>query len=274
MPRKWRIKESSAGVLLVRVKKDLKDRFHSICAAHRVSMEQTLCKLIRQAIQNQPIGKQLFKGTARPLGEIGRVVETHPILSYYGKTKEQAFPLILVIGREPGTSMEIADFDGPYDFRKYFGSGFWNTAYGLIGESVELRCKELKAVCERLQGSPIIFGNSLPIGAKFNDHAVHAKRAAVSDEAVQGHIEKVFAFDLISRVRLVIMAGLHKPAFARSKEAVESLCKQKGIPVAETEYFCGQNKNKIREALTNGDVLKISEIVSAFLELDTTQSKE
>jgi hypothetical protein len=57
----WRVSTKKGGVVLVKVKKDLKERFHNMCSARHVSMEQIICKLLRQALAGKKIGEGLFK---------------------------------------------------------------------------------------------------------------------------------------------------------------------------------------------------------------------
>lgn len=193
------------------------------------------------------------------------MAQTHPILLYFDKTDRKDFPLALMIGREPNTSMEIAEEAGPYDFRQYPTAQFWNIAYGLMAESVGLQAWQLKKLCVQKQGSPLLFGNSLPIGIKFKDPEVHVKRETINNETAQRHIQKVFSFDLISRVRLVIMSGLESSAFAASRNAVKSECNTRGIHFAETPFLFGRNKSKINQILTDADRTQIKGIISAFL---------
>jgi len=58
---KWKVSSKNGGILLVKVKKDLKERFQNMCSARHKSMEQTICRLLRQLLNDEIVGKSLFK---------------------------------------------------------------------------------------------------------------------------------------------------------------------------------------------------------------------
>jgi hypothetical protein len=159
-----------------------------------------------------------------------------------------------MIGREPNTDMTIVDEKGPYDFRDYPRAQFWNIAYGIVAEQMQLQAWQLKELCVRKDSSPILFANSLPIGSKFRAVDTDEKRRSVTAENAKEHIRNVFSFsDLIQRVSLVIMSGL------------DEICGALGIQVAATPFFFGPNKAKIDLALSTADRSKLTAIGSAFL---------
>jgi hypothetical protein len=194
------------------------------------------------------------------------MLHNHPILFYFGTTDKKEFPLALMIGREPNTDMTIVDEKGPYDFRDYPRAQFWNIAYGIVAEQMQLQAWQLKELCVRKDSSPILFANSLPIGSKFRAVDTDEKRRSVTAENAKEHIRNVFSFsDLIQRVSLVIMSGLDDEVFAASRSEVRQICGALGIQVAATPFFFGPNKAKIDLALSTADRSKLTAIGSAFL---------
>lgn len=136
----------------------------------------------------------------------------HPALLYFDKTREQSFPLALIIGREPNSKMEMGTHAGTYDWREYPRAGLWNMSYSLMAEAVHMRGYELKRICLRCNGSPILIGNALPHGVESKVLNKKPQRMAVQYRASQ-HINTIFSFaDLISRVELVVMSGFIRRA--------------------------------------------------------------
>jgi len=129
----------------------------------------------------------------------------HPSLSYFGDTRSQSFPLLLVIGREPNTSLPIDKCIAPYDFRDHYPKGkFWDNAYGLLAEVAGSTCKQLKRLCIKVNASPVIFANALPIGIENKVPDKRSGRRSVAQGA-EGHITFIFFQDeLIDRVSMVI----------------------------------------------------------------------
>lgn len=189
----------------------------------------------------------------------------HPALLYYGNTREQVFPLVLVIGREPSTDMAMGSHAGLYNFREYPHAGIWNIAYSLIAEKVDLKGWKLKRICERVGSSPIVFGNALPIGVNSAVADKRPYRLAVQNKARQ-HVRNVFSFaDLMSRVGFVLMSGLHGTEFSESREAIVEQCLQWDLPSVWLPFFRGPSKARIKQELTPADRARISEIALAFL---------
>lgn len=189
----------------------------------------------------------------------------HPALLYYRSTREQVFPLVLVIGREPNTEMSMGSHAGPYNFREYPYTGIWNIAYSLVAEEVSLKGWKLKRICEKVGSSPIVFGNALPVGIKSAVPNKLPYRLAAQNKARQ-HVQNVFAPDeLISRVGLVLISGLDLAEFSESREAIAEQCLRWSLPSVWLPFFRGPNKATIKQGLTPAGKAKISEIALAFL---------
>src|SRR5437588_1715830 len=117
-----------------------------------------------------------------------------------------------------------------------------------MAASVDLRIQEFKSICFANQASPIVIANALPIGVPFGDRQVDAKRSEVTSDASQDHVGRVFSFDLISRVELVVMTGLDW-RFVQSRQAIECQCKMRRIQFVNTAYFFLLFMKKIKEEL-------------------------
>ena len=191
----------------------------------------------------------------------------HPALLYYGNTREQVFPVVLVIGREPNADSAMGSHAGAYNFREYPYAGIWNIAYSLMAEEIGLKGQRLKRICERARSSPFLFGNALPLGITNAVPNKLPQRLAVQNEARQ-HIQNVFSFeDLISRVRLVLLSGLHGTEFSKSCEAIAEQCQRWNLPSVSLPFFRGPNKVRIKQQLALVDRSRMSEVGSAFLEI-------
>lgn len=191
---------------------------------------------------------------------------THPALLYFGNTLELNCQLVLMMGREPNTDYRIVSGAGPYDFREYPKAAFWNIAYGLVAQSVQMTGAKLKQVCIHKNASPILFANSLPIGIKSSVDDKLQDRRKVTTESAQNHVRSVFALDdFISRVRIVIMSGLSENVFDASRRAIRIECDSRSIHVAEVPFFFGPNKAKIDAVLTDFDRVRLREVASGFI---------
>lgn len=194
------------------------------------------------------------------------MTETHPILTYFRETKQASFPLVLAVGREANTDLQMENRDGAYDFRLFPHASFWNNAYGILAESVGLECWRLKDICTKSECSPLVVGNCLPIGIKNDVRNKRAVRMRVSEDAKRDHVQAMFSLRvLVDRVGMVVMSGVDDAVFDASREVVVSECRRRGVQAAEVPFFYGGNRPAIERKLTTEDWAKIKEITSAFL---------
>lgn len=190
----------------------------------------------------------------------------HPLIQSYANTLAHTFPLILVIGREPNTDLPITTDHGHYDFRAYPNCGFWNIAYSTVARTVQLTTGQFKQRCQDDNGAPIIFADALPIGLKQAVGNKQVYRAALSPEAITQHIARLFAYQpLISRVRLVMTAGLYRPTFDVAITQIEAQCQERAIAYRHLPFFFGTNSPKIQAVLTDSDRAAIRQIIAQFL---------
>ena len=222
----------------------------------------------------------------------------HGILLSFGTTIDHAFPLILIIGREPNTDLRIVNDLGKYDFREAPHCGFWNTSYGTIArigagstlpavsaaqaanqteahpphsadaqrlKNKTLTTRQLKQLCVLKQSSPIIYADALPIGLKYHVVGKHDYRSQIAPETIHQHIANIFAHTiLIDRVRLVLTSGLQDQAFERAKHWIEHICQERHTAIMHLPFFYGNNTPKILTALDDGCRHVIKEIVDKF----------
>jgi hypothetical protein len=197
----------------------------------------------------------------------------HPILTYFGQTRSRSFPLAMFIGREPNTSLAIGKGIGPYDFRNHYPKGkFWDNAYGVLAEVSESTGQHLKRLCIKSNASPIVFGNSLPIGIEGKIRDKRINRKAVAPEEAAKHIGNIFAqSELVTRVQIVIASGLDGAELMASRRAIEAECSEKRKHLVQIPFLYGRNRPKIRVALTDADRVKMREIYRAFKEHATQE---
>lgn len=190
----------------------------------------------------------------------------HPCILTYGKTPETDIPLVLVVGREPNEDIPATPDCGEYRFRAAPYCGLWNVAFGLLGsQGVPLRSTaELKKQAEIANSCPLIFADALPLTLRHAARNKAALRAAISDEAIEAHVNAVFSHrHLISRVRVVILSGLDR-SFDRSVKLYEERCLERGIPLFHLPFFYPTNTRKIRDAVRPELRGELAEVLAAF----------
>lgn len=190
----------------------------------------------------------------------------HPIILYYDETATAKFPLILIIGREPNSDQIIANTTGQYDFSNHPRCGFWNTSYGMLARVVGLDTRGLKQQCIARHSSPIIYADSLPHGLPNHVADKRIYRSKITEADTEAHITNVFSHrQLIDRVQIVVMSGLHNEVFSYAREAIARRCALKAIPVVHLPFFYGTNTRRIQAALTAEDRRTINSIYELFL---------
>lgn len=142
---------------------------------------------------------------------------------------------------------------------------FWNISYGLLGRSVGLATRELKAEARKRQAAPIIYADSLPIGLK-NEVADKNRRRFVDASLVHQHITRIFDYlPLLDRVDIVLASGLSGDVFKTSVTGIRELCKASGKEYAELPFFYGTNTPKIKDAVTDDLNNLIRHVMERFL---------
>jgi hypothetical protein len=175
----------------------------------------------------------------------------HPILCLFGHSADAAFPLVLVIGREPNGPYPVTNYVGNYDFRDAPRCAFWNTAYGVAARLLGTHTSALKQRAVLQNGSPIVFADALPHSIPTRVGAKHLQRAALPATDVVRHVDNLFSHEaVIGRVRLVIASGLQAGVFTAALRAIERNCAELGLPLAETAFFYGTNVPKIMDQLS------------------------
>ncbi len=191
----------------------------------------------------------------------------HPTILYFDETAAAPFPLILVIGREPNSDLTIANAVGRYDFRTNPRVGFWNTSYGMLAHVVGLDTRGLKQLCGERRGSPIIYADSLP--RCLRNHVVDKRthRIQITEAEVEEHIVNVFSHrQLIDRVQLVIMSGLHDDVFRYARDVIDRRCEREKIRAIHVPFFYGTNTQRIQATLTEETRTGIKFIYEGFLQ--------
>lgn len=190
----------------------------------------------------------------------------HPCILSYGNTPTTDIPLVLVVGREPNEDIPATPDCGEYKFRAAPYCGLWNVAFGLLGSqgSPPRSTAEVKRQAEAVNACPLIFADALPLTLKHAAKNKAALRAAISDDAIEAHVDAVFSHDhLIGRVRVVILSGLDG-SFRRSVMRYQERCEKRGIPLYQLPFFYPTNTRKIRDAASPDLRRRLSEVLTSF----------
>lgn len=203
------------------------------------------------------------------------VISGHPCLLSFRRTPIADFPLVLVVGREPNEDIPATAACGSYDFRGASRCAFWNIAYGLLGSSgtPPRSTGQAKDQADHANASPLAFSDALPLTLRHSAKDKAAKRLAISDVAIEAHVQAVFSHrHLIDRVRVVILSGLAGPSFKRSVEHYEQMCADRDIALFHLPFFYPTNMPKIREQMTNELRDYLAEVLAAFDAFSARQS--
>lgn len=176
-------------------------------------------------------------------------MEEHPILVYYKDTLKYNFPLILFVGREPNTENILNSKIDKFDFDDHPRCAFWNTAFGVVGYFEELNIREVKNKFRETKYSNIIFTDSLPKGIKNEIKDKYKIRELINDKEIEKHIENLSKLEILDRVNLIVLCGLEHKKFQYSVKLLKKLSVNKNIPIVETKFLIGNNKQKIIEDL-------------------------
>ena len=172
---------------------------------------------------------------------------SHPLMYVLGKTQEDKFPLILVIGREPNYDGQLDDSIEIMD-NKEFGSmksGVWVTAYTQIAKQYcgdKATAGDLKKICFERDASPIVFSNALPMGIPHYVKNKEKIRNELSEKDICDHIAKIFEYPIenpiAGRFGLVIQYGAYGPGpLERAAELIKQECKRRSIPYCSSPFF-------------------------------------
>jgi hypothetical protein len=175
----------------------------------------------------------------------------HPMISVFGTTVHQSFPLMLVVGREPNTTEVTQPVVGQYDFRHHPRCAFWNMSYSFIARSIDRRGHELKARCVAHGSSPIVYADILPISLPNHVPTKQAARAQVRQAAIDQHLTVLFSHTaIIERVQVVLFSGLDHGVFQYAREVFAEACAARGLLAWSVPFFYGTNGPKLQAALT------------------------
>ncbi|MCB8823205.1 hypothetical protein [Microvirga rosea] len=194
--------------------------------------------------------------------------EAHPAIAVYGKTLEKDFDLVLVVGREPnsdnpGFSTGIDTYD--FDHGKGPRCAFWNSSYGIAGQTIGLTTRELKVLCRQQECSPIAYADALPITLPNSVKNKFRARLAIADEDIERHLTHLFSHqEFMRRVGLVLLSGIETPEFQRSFRLFDALCQKHGKMVRNVPFFFGNNVPKIKQALDEEAIAALTLIMKKF----------
>lgn len=180
---------------------------------------------------------------------------SHPLMYVLGKTQEDKFPLILVMGREPNCDGRLDDSIAimPDGF-KSMRSGVWVTAYTQIAKQYcgdKATAGDLKKICFERDASPIVFSNALPMAIPHSVKNKEKIRNELSEKDICDHIAKIFENPIAKRFRLVIQHGAYSLGLiALAAKLIEQGCKRRSIPYCSSPFFWNGHSKKIQECLS------------------------
>ncbi len=164
----------------------------------------------------------------------------------YGKTAEADFPPVLIVGREPNSSLAHEDRIGSYRLDRR-GVMFYNMAYRLVGGSIE-DGRRIWSECRRSEISPILFADVLPTCIPAGQVSKSGpRRDALA--AVDGHIKRIFTKEIMHRVSLILLSGHERYPFNIASQAFANAAKDLGIPTHSIRFLCGNNIRAIELSL-------------------------
>ena len=184
----------------------------------------------------------------------------HGNLLIYKKTCQFEHPLILVIGREPNTGLEIVNSVTHYDFDLASRCGFWNSSYSLVAKKTgfqSTRC--LKIACRDRESSPIIYADALPIGIPNDCQNKAERRRAICRDDIYRHVDNIFSHrGIIDRVSLIFLSGLYALEFEGAVSRIKNYIQHIRVPAIELKFFTSRNASAHMKAVSeeNRELLK------------------
>lgn len=190
---------------------------------------------------------------------------THPLILAYGKTYTKAFPLILIIGREPNNGTKSDNSLGNFDFQDFPRCSFWNMAFKLVGSFNGLNTLEVKGVFAKTNSAPIIFSDAAAQGI-FNEVVdKNSVRATLVKDDFDSQVEAIFSHhDLMKRVKLILTSGLSHSIYSNFKAALHNEAKGMQIPSVDISFLYGTNYPKIQGEIGSNGATIIKQVFEEY----------
>lgn len=190
----------------------------------------------------------------------------HPLIAVYGDTLDDAFPLILVVGREPNNARRVGKRIGQYDFDLAPRCAFWNRAYTTAARAVSTTARELKHSCRERNASPMIFADISPVSIPDRVRAKNALRRSVLPAAIRDHIDHILSHDaLLRRVHLAWLVGLDRPHHHSPALHLHQGLAARGIPSCSLPFFGRTPNADIAAAISSRASSRLASALRAFL---------
>ena len=189
----------------------------------------------------------------------------HPLIVTYKATKDENFPLILLIGREPNNKTKMGADVGYYNFdynKNTRRCAFWNMAYKLVGKQERLSVADFKNKCRRKRSSVICFTDSLPITIKSHVKSKKKLRQQISYEQKKTHVHRIFSNQIMKRVKIVFLSGLQLEEFSDCVKLIHTACYKLKIPIQEIQFLFPTNYKKI--SLNNSSISSINYVLKKW----------
>lgn len=192
--------------------------------------------------------------------------KSHPALLSYKETINENFPMILIIGREPNKQTKSDNTVGVFDFDSFKNCGFWNSSFNLLATYNSKDTYQIKKIFRQYNSSPIIFGDASPKGIPNEIKNKSALRKKLTNEDFDHQLEVIFDNKkILSRVRLILLSGLHESAFSYFNNQITIKAKELNIPTKQISFLYGSNLPIIKTELTEKEVNIFKSVFEDFV---------
>jgi len=157
-----------------------------------------------------------------------------PIISLFGNTEKENFPLILVIGSGVNDDLPKNDEIGHYDLKKVPHSELRSAAYRLVARSKGTSVKFLMELCKLKESSILVFADISPATITNMARNKNQRGDKIRPEDCVGRVQRVMSTSLFDRAAMVMLPGLGHERYRKAVQAVETKSRAKGKMVARS----------------------------------------
>lgn len=175
------------------------------------------------------------------------MVKSHDLILYYDKTIRKRFPLILIVGREPNSTIPFNNKLGHYNLAKKKGGWHWKRTHKYVGEIAGI--KDFRKRCIKSKQSPLIYTDISPKPMKHHQKGKKKTRLEITEKEFKEHIDNIFSQKAVmKRVKLVILGIGNRKEFSKAVEYFRN--NAKGKLIIETPFPINYNKPKVLKVLS------------------------
>lgn len=186
--------------------------------------------------------------------------------------KNDTFPLVVCIGREPNFEGMVNNQVGAYSYRS--PTNVWRTPKAMLGLCTKL---DINKLIQKHGKSPIVHTDISPLCIKnLLDDKNRIRRSGLSLRMLADHVDRILSFeDLWRRTKIVIFTGIDKNvpySMRAAKDELEDRLKNdnKQLQVLDLPFFTRFNKSaillSIRRKKYQHQYSALSLVVRGFIE--------